>query len=371
MTAPEKRRVVVMLSFVAPPGGGAQHAARRVADGLRARGHDVEMWYLYRRMADLELEPGARVLLDRPASGLGYLSLPFRAFAALRRHRPDALLTFLPLAHVVGQAAAALSGVPMRVVSHRSVCNTYQPMLRIADRLAGATPVYRRIVAVSHAVAASVDNYPEAYRRKLRVVPNGVVWQSSGLTAEEARRQFGLPEDGSLVLAVGRLQEQKNYPLLIDAVAGLPGVHLVVAGGGPLRDSLMAQARDRGMADRLHLLGRVPHARLPDLHRACDAFALSSIFEGQSNALLEAMAEGKLIFASDIAEQRELVADEGEGPAAVLLPVDDAPAWQTALAHYLGAPEKAAPLAAAARHRARRYTVERMMDGFEAALCDP
>lgn len=343
-----------------------------MAVGLRDRGHEAELWYLYRQDLRAVCDAGARVLLDGPAPGpVRYLSLPWRVLKALRHYRPHAVVSFMPLAHVVGQLAAAVADVGVRVPSHRSVCNTYHPLLRIADRLWGSVGVYTRILVVSRAVADSTRGYPRAYRDRIKEVPNGVAWTVSPLAADVARRRFALPETAPLLLAVGRLQEQKNYPLLIDAVAGVPDLHLVVVGGGPLKEELLSRAAERGIADRLHLLGLVSREDIADLHRACDGFALASLYEGQSNALLEAMASGMLIFASDIPEQREVLAGS-DGPAAgVLLPVDDAAAWSAAMAGLLlaGHDERRA-LQEAARIRAAEFTMARMIDGFEAAICE-
>lgn len=78
-----------------------------------ARGHAVEVWYLYRR-TDQPLPQGpCRLLVDRDVSrSLGYAVLPWLLFAALRRFRPDTVISFSPLAHVLGQTAAMMCGVP-------------------------------------------------------------------------------------------------------------------------------------------------------------------------------------------------------------------------------------------------------------------
>ncbi|MEN3951713.1 glycosyltransferase family 4 protein [Iodidimonas sp. SYSU 1G8] len=361
------RRIVVLTSFTA--GGGAQQAAQRVADGLRERGHDVELWFLYRRGPAPEARVRSRFIVDGPLSGLGYLTLAPRLFAALRRHRPDAVLSFLPLAHVVGQSVAALLGIERRVVSHRSVCNTYHPLLRIADRLLGSIGVYSKVIAVSGAVAASVARYPADYVRRVSVVHNGVDWRASALSRSQARAAFGLPAGAPLLLAVGRLAAQKNYPLLVEAAAGVPDLVLVIAGSGHQAPALAEQARGLGMDGRLLLLGHLPPERLPDLYRACDVFALASLYEGQSNALLEAMAEGMLILASDIPEQRETLIDEAGCMAGVLLPLNDPAAWREAIRQALASGGERDRLGQLARERAGAFTMARMIGGFEEAVC--
>ena len=365
--ATRQKRVLVLVSFWSM--GGAPHAALRLAAGLRDRGHEAEVWFLYRRTAVPLPDPTARVLVDRDISGsVGYLSLPWYLLRRLRAFRPDGVITFLPLAHIMGQFAALLNGIRARVASHRVVCTEYGAFLRVLDRVYGSIGIYSRIVAVSDAVAKSVSGYPHAYRRRVSVVHNGVDWPSSSSTRAGARAAFALPAGKKLLLAVGRLADQKNYPLLIEAIAGLEDVCLVVAGDGPLREMLMQQARRLGMESRLLLLGQIPRDRIADLYRACDAFVLASLYEGQSNALLEAMAEGMLIFASDIPEQRETLVDGMGTAAGVLLPLGDPLAWRDAIRETFVRPGEIDRLGCLARERSRHFTTDRMIQGFQDAL---
>lgn len=361
-------RIVFVVSFWSL--GGAPEVAARLARALQSRGHEVEVWYLYRR-TDHPLPSGpCRLLIDRDVSrSTGYVALPSLLLKALRRFRPDTVISFSPLAHVLGQTAAALLGVTRRIVAHRVVCSQYAPALRVLDRLLGSIGTYTCIVTVSTAVEQSVAGYPSAYRRRVRVIHNGVSRVPSTVGRGEARASFGLPADAGLVLAVGRLAGQKNYPLLINAVARVEHAHLVVAGTGQLRQVLERQAATLGIADRVHLLGQLSQQALSDLFRACDLFALASLFEGQSNALLEAMAEAMPIIASDIPEQVETVRGPDGRDAAILLPVGDAAAWARAIDSLLCDAGLRSSLGAAALERSRHFSTDRMVDSFEAAAC--
>ncbi len=357
-------RIAFIVSFWSR--GGAPSVAAQVGAALRDRGHTVEVWYLYRR-SDQPLPHGScSILLDRDLSGtLGYLALPWLVLRRLVGFRADAVISFSPLAHVVGQVMAAVAGVRQRIASHRVVCNQYARGLRACDRLLGSVGGYTSIVAVSEAVRASVSAYPASYRRRVRVIHNGVDRVPSIMARADARAAFGLPGDAPVVLAVGRIAAQKNYPLLISAVARLEGVHLVIAGDGPLRGEIERLAASLGLDARLHLPGHLPHGALSDLFRACDVFALASIFEGQSNALLEAMAEGMPIVASDIPEQVETLRDGAGRDAGLLVPAQDVDAWVHAIGRLVDDPGLRASLAHAASARARHFSVDRMVDGFE------
>ncbi|MGE0665633.1 MAG: glycosyltransferase family 4 protein [Sphingomonadales bacterium] len=349
--------------------GGAPLAAMRIAEGLCGRGHIAEVWYLYRR-TDLPLVQGhAHILVDRDVRGsLGMAMVPWRLLKRLDEFKPDAVITFTPLAHVLGQAVAWLKGIRIRVAAHRIVCWQYSPVLRTLDMMLGSLGGYSRVATVSEAVRQSLASYPARYRRRVEVVHNGVERSPSKIGRREARAAFGLPEEGAVVLAVGRLADQKNYPLLIAAVSQLEDVHLVVAGTGEKQGELERQAAGLGMSERLHLLGQLSPAALSDLFRACDIFALASLFEGQSNALLEAMAEGMPIVASDIPEQVETLRDDEGRDAAILLPVNDPGLWANAIAKLLSDPALCASLSKSALERAKYFSPGRMLDSFEAMV---
>ncbi|HYD71328.1 glycosyltransferase family 4 protein [Azospirillum sp.] len=361
------RRVICVASFMNH--AGAQEALVRLARLLRARGWEAEVWFLYEESAAYHDEPNVRVLLPVTHPGkLGYLRIAASLVRELRRARPDAVVSFLPLANIMAQAAACALRVPVRVASQRIHYHAYSRGMRLLDRAAGTLGVYTSIVCVSRFVLGTFAGHPEPYRRRLDVVHNGIQWQPSALSKAQARARFGLPPDRPLVLAVGRMKTQKNYPFLLRVMARLPGARLLIAGDGPLRAALEVQAADLGITDAVTFLGNVQRRDVPDLLRAVDVFAQPSLFEGQSNSLLEAMHEGLAIIASDIPAQAEtLRGPEGEA-AGVLIPLDDEQAWATALRALLTDGARRAQLGRLAQERVEAFTPERMADGFERAL---
>ena len=362
-------RILCVASFLNV--AGAPEAILRLGRQLRARGHEVENWFLYQKGAIPLDDRYDRVLCDTPRpSPLQYLKLFFLLIGEIRRRKPDAVIAFLPLANVVALLAARLAGVRVTIASQRSPGDTYGRVMRALDRLAGTIGVYHKVVCVSGAVRDSFSDYPRPYRDRLVVVHNGIEWTPSSLAGEAARAKFGLPAEGFIVVSAGRLSAQKNYALLLEALAKAPGVRAAIAGEGELREALTAQAAARGVAESLHLLGAIARADIPDLLRAGDAFVQTSLFEGQSNALLEAMNEGMPTLVADIPEQRETLTDARTGQlVGDLAPIDDPEAWAAVLATLRDDPARRRTLSQDAKALVeRQFTVDRMIDGFEAAM---
>jgi glycosyltransferase involved in cell wall biosynthesis len=362
-------KTIFLVSFMNVAGG--QEAAVRVARGLRARGRDAEVWFLYREadVPGFRREPFVRVLLDRERPGVrGYLTIFWRLYTELRRARPEATVSFLPLANVGGQVVAMLAGVRRRIASARSPVSTYSRAMRLGDRLNARLGVYRGIVAVTREVGAGYGGLPARVRRRTRVVHNGIAWQPSALDRAAARAKLGLPAEGFLAASVGRFKEQKNYPFQVRIAAELQTARIVVAGDGPLRPEIEARIRAAGVEDRLLLLGNLSREAIADLYAAADAFLQPSLYEGQSNALLEAMHAGLPVLVSDVADQRETIIDDRGEAGGLLIGLDDPKPWAAALDRLAGNPAEAERWAAAARRRAADFTLERQLDGFAAAI---
>jgi len=115
------------------------------------------------------------------------------------------------------------------------------------------------------------------------------------------------------LLSVGHLIPRKGHDLVIQALAQLPGFHLLVAGQGPEEQRLHTVARTAGVEDRVRFLGRVPHDKLRDIYTAADFLVLASSREGWANVLLEAMACGTRVAASDVWGTPEVVAEPAAG----------------------------------------------------------
>lgn len=141
---------------------------------------------------------------------------------------------------------------------------------------------------------------------KVTVLRNGVDTTLFRPTDREATRaRLGLT--GPTLISVGGLIPRKRHHLTIAAMPALPEFDLLILGEGPERERLEAQARQLGVAARVRLLGPLPHHDLPAYYSAADAMVLASSREGWANVLLEAMACGTPVVASNIPGNPEVV----------------------------------------------------------------
>jgi glycosyltransferase involved in cell wall biosynthesis len=189
---------------------------------------------------------------------------------------------------------------------------------------------------------------------KLAVIPNGVPVEAHPVPGADerlaARASFGLPVEAPVVACIGALSGEKRVGAVIDAVAALPGVHLVVAGGGPERPALEARASGGAAAGRVHFVGVLPGAG-PAL-AAADVVVLASRTEGMPGVLIEAGLAARPCVATAVGGVPAVIED---GVTGVLVPPDDATlpsALSSALADLLAAgPPRLAALGDAARRR--------------------
>lgn len=267
----------------------------------------------------------------------------------------------------VAARATRRSGVPYVASLHGSDVYMAErnPLFRRMARraLAGArhvtscSPDLRdRLVEAARNGRSGAD--PEGADR-ISLVPYGADLPADGPTdPAAARRRMGLPEDGRIVAAVGRMVDKKGFAYLIEAAPAILGrrddVRLVVGGGGDLLPALRARAGELGVADRVLFPGALSHPQVLDLLAAADVFVMPSVRDERGNVdglpvvIPEAMAAGNSVVASDVAGIPLAVRHEETG---LLVPEKDPSALAEAVSRLLDRPEEARALGAAGRER--------------------
>jgi len=155
---------------------------------------------------------------------------------------------------------------------------------------------------------------------RVTVLRNGIDTAMFRPPEDRAAARAALGLAGKTLISVGGLIPRKGHDRTIAALALLPGWSLLIVGEGPERARLQARIDGLGLAGRARLLGPVPHAELPRYYGAADAMVLASSREGWANVLLEAMACGTPVVASDIPGNPEVVRAPAAGVIAANTP---------------------------------------------------
>ena len=350
-------------------GGGAERVVLNVATALARRGYSV----------DLVLGSPKGSYMDQLAGELDVVSLKCRKtiFGVLplgrylMRRRPDVLMSATETANIVAVAATRWApGRPVRTVLRQG--NTFStvrsatpgarrllfPLLRWALRRADA------VVAVSSGVAGDLARHVLRADQGAWVIPNPVLREQVVADAALPAAHAWLQDDTSpVVLAVGRLVPEKDYPTLLAAfarVAQARRVRLVILGDGRERERLTTLARRLRIAEVVDMPGfqRNPYAYMARAH----VVVLSSRSEGMPNVLVEAMACGTPVVSTDCPHgPREVLAD---GKWGKLVPVGDSEAMSAAILQTLDEVPDRESLGA----RARCFSLKRAVDAYERVL---
>ena len=241
-------------------------------------------------------------------------------------------------------------------------------ILRRLQRRVGA------VTCVSEGVRSFASNTLAIPDDKLVVIPNGIDASEFKNLRPGLREELDLPGDALLVVSVGRLDEQKGMHYLIRAAASVsnrrPETVFAIAGDGPLRASLENEIKQLGLEGRVHLLGW--RDDIPDILATVDLFVLPSLWEGMPNVILEAMACGKPVIATDIGGSRELVVNNETGR---LVPPKDAASLAVTIEQLLAHLDLACTMGKRGAERASQVfgldaMVERNVELYRAALCN-
>jgi glycosyltransferase involved in cell wall biosynthesis len=290
------------------------------------------------------------------------------AFAReLRRRSPDIVHLHLiwPLACQYPLLATAIAHRPRVVATAHSYVD-----LNLSWRVDRQQRLYTRAVdryiAVSEHVKTQLIEGLAWPSSKLDVIHNGVdTTRFSEPARPELRATLSGGNPGPLVLVVARLDPDKGHRHLLAAAALLPDVRFVLAGEGPERGALEALASELRLDERVRFLGH--RSDIPQLLAACDVMALPSSFEGLPISVLEAMASGTAVVASNIGGVDELVHHNVTG---LLVEPRDAPALAGAIRRLVDDPALAARLADAARENVAQEFSASTMARRVAAVYD-
>lgn len=339
--------------------GGLEKLTLDLSLKLKAQGHTMIICCLEGFGGLLNSRhAGMEMIALNKRSGLD-LTLPFRLAEVICQRKPDIVHTHNPGPLLYGTITAKLAGVPV-------VINTRH----------GRAPKHanRFIWSMNTAIVAiSVDAKNELLKNnsinpgKVSVIHNGIDLDAfkSRVSQQEVKKTLGL-ESSYVIGTVSRLSREKDQFDLIRAFAMIasfePMIRLVFAGDGPLKDELAALADNLGIKDKIVFLGFRDDVNT--ILQAFDIFVLSSLHEGISLSLLEAMGSGLPVIATNVGGNPEVVVD---GETGILVPPQDPEKMAEAIMKILKNPDLANKMGHAGRKRVEeKFSLDRMVREYEA-----
>ncbi|MGB8543307.1 MAG: glycosyltransferase [Candidatus Acidiferrales bacterium] len=350
--------------------GGTEHVVLKLVGGLNGAIFEQRLAAL--RGMDSAIDqnriPGGQLLLQG-RNDTGFELMLFRLARVMRAYRPH-IVHSRNWGAIEAIPAARLAGVPIAIHSEHG----YE-----LDMLAGLPTRRRLFRRAAYSMASAVFAVTRELRDfhahqawvspdRIRVIYNGVDtrrFQPQPHMRFSLRQKFGLPQSRFIVGTVGRIVDIKDHPTLLRAIEimlrGGVDAHALIVGSGPELERNQQLVRDSSaLSGRVTFIGSSDE--VPELLNAMDAFALTSISEGMSNTLLEAMASGLPVVVTSVGGNPEVVV---EGSTGCLFQPRDAETLASRLALLASQNNLRSSYGAEARERVvTSFGLERMLDDY-------
>jgi phosphatidyl-myo-inositol alpha-mannosyltransferase len=363
LAGPRAVRVLLSCPYAWDAPGGVQVHVRELASRLAARGHEtIVLAPAGERVRDDLVRVVGRPVRIPYGGKVAPICFSRASWRRIRRtlevFEPDVVHAHEPFSPSTSMMSVLATDAPVVATFH-----AYHDRSRLLE---AAAPLLR---SVARRIDAAVAVSRAAGRFVAPVVPGGVEIVPNGVDVERFAQPgppaAGLP-DGKILLWVGRLDPQKGFPIMVRAFGRLateyPDLSLVVAGDG--RDRHAADMLTEDARARVLMLGSVPNVELPAYLAAADVFASPATgHESFGLVLVEALAAGVPVVATDIPGYREVIRDGVDG---LLVPPSDAAALASAIRRVLVEPDLASALAHTGRARAREFSWDVVVPRIEA-----
>lgn len=336
--------------------GGAERVISILANEYCSRGWDVDIVLLLQHAVEYELDSRIHIVDITKKSGgyaknVGYWLKGIRRY--LKERKPDRVVSFVGRINALVLTASIGLKLPI-IVSER---NDPKNDGRGAAMQWYCNRIYRRARTIVYQNEHEKSCFAKSLEGKGVIVPNPI---------NVAAKRSG--ERSPIVATAGRLSEQKNHAMLVSAMARVhathPNVKCRIYGEGNLREALQAQIKELGLQDIVTLEGNVSdiHVRLA----ACSVFAMTSNFEGLSNALIEAMMVGLPCITTDYPGANELISHEENG---LVIPMNDADALAESIIKLIENREGCADqLAENGQRFAERFRAEVVLEQWHGVI---
>jgi len=274
-----------------------------------------------------------------------------------------------------GPAAAAIAqdlGLPLTIKSRGADIHYWGARPKALIQMQDAARQAAGLLAVSEALKRDMIahgmpedrihiHYTGLDRERFKVTP-----RCDARKAIAQNPELAVPERGPLFVTPGALVARKGQRFAIDAVAQIPQARLAIAGAGQDESALRNRIAEKGLGDRVHMLGLVTHDRLPTLLSAADALVLPSASEGLANVWVEALACGAPLVIPDIGGARELV----KQPSAGRIVAREADAIAAAMRELIASPPEQTEVASNADRFSWETNAARIVDIWRQVIAN-
>lgn len=365
MPAESAQRMKILHLITELELGGAERLLTTMLPRFDRARFDVSVAYLYGDAplrAELE-KNGVRVIKLDTKGKLDVAGFS-RLAQLLRDERIDILHTHLIQADLLGFFAARRAGVPVIVSTKHNTHYFRSHGMWLPKLDAFVNRRLSRIIAVSEAVKQFYVQTQKLGADHIEVIHNGIDLDQFCDASPIAKSELGVDDSDLLVCSVGSLTQKKGHSVLLQAWPDIskacPRARLLLVGDGPLRSELEQRAHALGSGERVRFLGR--RQDVPSILATADLFVLPSLWEGFGIAVVEAMAAGVAVVASDVDGVREIVRHERDG---LLVPSGEPGKLADAVVSLLGAPNRAKALSEEGRRRADEFSIQQTVERLQ------
>ena len=357
---------ILLLNTQMEP-AGAQKALLELARGLQSRGHSVTIATMYDKanyipvfqerygldIINLQMkQPGERNPL---AKALRLVRGIWRLYRLMRQHKIQIVQTFSHYSNILGPVIAWLARVPVRLSSQRMSLKGSPGWLLQLDRRVANSSLICKMVSVSQGTRRFSIQEQGIKAEKIITIHNGIdLDRFSPAVSPDIlnglRQELGLTDIHPIIITVARLHPQKGHRFLVEIIPQIlnvaPQAQFLFVGEGGLQSELQTLVSQAGLDDTVHFLG--VRQDIPKLLALSDLFVLPSLWEGLPNSVLEAMAVGVPVVATNVDGCPEVILD---GETGILVPPSDPGALAKAICRLLQNEALRASMTGAARAR--------------------
>ncbi|WYP25858.1 glycosyltransferase [Alkalihalobacillus sp. FSL W8-0930] len=344
-------------------GGGVERLTLHLINGLLDKGYKVDLLVVQLKGEYVDEIPDGVNLIHLDKANLRSSLLAIRGY--LKVHQPDVLISAKDYINLIVLTAKKLTRVKTKVIvsSHVNITEQARRLPQFNNVKRGISFMYRfadDIVCVSKGVAEDIRKVSRVSSEKVHVIYNPIVTPELIENGAKTVHHPWFDEGKQVLVSVGRLHVQKDYPTLLHAfkkVSDEREVRLLLVGDGQEMDSLQALAKELKLTDLVDFVG-FKNNPYPYMKQA-DLFVLSSAWEGFGNVLIEAFAMGTTVVATDCPSGPAEILEQGR--LGTLVPVGAVAEMADAITYALAHPQPEELL----KERASTFSIENCVTAYE------